>query len=194
MNKPHIQIIMSTTREGRKGDVVANWVEKTLEADVRATFELLDLRDYPMPFYEESSTPKGLEGKYKSEAAMQWVKKISKADGYIIVNAEYNHGYPAVLKNALDYAYTEWNKKPIAFVSYGGPGAGIRSTEQLRLVSVELQMAPIQFSVLLPLFSRLFDEKGDIKDEGYNERLKAMADQLLWWTNALKTAREVQVS
>ena len=120
-------------------------------------------------------------------------KKIEKADGFIIVTPEYNHGYPAVLKNMLDYIYNEWNKKAIGFVSYGSVG-GARSVEQLRQVAIELQMAPIRQSIHIPtqLFFDIIMKKIDISNpfESLKPQADSFFDQLIWWTNALKNARE----
>ena len=121
--------------------------------------------------------------------ANKWTDKPSEADGFIIVSPEYNHGYPAVLKNALDYAYSPWNKKPVGFVSYGSTG-GAKVIEQLRQVAVELQMAPIQRAVQLMKVHEIFDEKGKMKDDSYDQAVNAFLDQLTWWGNALKTARD----
>jgi NAD(P)H-dependent FMN reductase len=119
-------------------------------------------------------------------------RKSPNFDGYIFVSAEYNRGVPAVLKNALDYAYPEWNKKPAAFVGYGSVGAA-RAIEQLRLIAVELQMAPIRTGVHIQGADFMAVWKGgkDIAELSYlRPNATDMLDQLVWWTNALKTARE----
>ncbi len=192
MNKPLIYVIMGSTRENRKSERVGTWIMDTLKDQTDADIELIDLRDYPLPFYEEAETPSDIKGSYKSNVANQWKQKISTADGFIFALAEYNHGIPAVLKNALDYIYAEWNKKPMAIVSYGGPAGGARSAEQLRLVSIELQMAPVEKSIVLTRISKQFNEDGTIADPSYNKRLLGVWDDLMWWTKALKTAREAQ--
>jgi NAD(P)H-dependent FMN reductase len=114
---------------------------------------------------------------------------MAQGDGYVFVTPEYNFGYPAVLKNALDHIYHEWNNKPVGFVSYGGGAGGSRAVQQLRQVVVELQMAPIRAGIVIPFARRLFDESGGIKDEAYDGRANALLEQLLWWTRALKAAR-----
>jgi NAD(P)H-dependent FMN reductase len=151
---------------------------------------LLDLRDYPMPFFDEPASP--LYAPSQNEVARRWQKKIVEFDGYIIVAAEYNRGPTAVLKNALDYAYTEYNYKPVAFVGYGGVG-GARAIEQLRLSSIELQMAPIRTAVHIPLAAYLavLREGKGLSDFDYlNQSAGQMLDQLMWWVDALKTARD----
>ncbi len=192
-----IHIILGSTREKRNGEIVAKWVFNRLQEHTEVQSELLDLRNYPLPFYDEPKTPKSLgENDYKNHIARDWVKKIGEADGYIIITPEYNHGYPAVLKNALDYPYKQWNNKPVAFISYGFSANGIRSVEQLRLVTIELQMTPIQESIMLPVseFKSLFSETGEMLDEKKNEKLKTLFTQLFWWTKALLAARQTEVN
>ena len=141
MAKPKIGIIVGSTRPGRFADHPAKWINEIAGKREEFDVELLDLRDWPMPFFDEAISPAW--GPSKNEVALRWQKKIDSLDGFIIVAAEYNRGPTAALKNALDYAYKEWNKKPVAFVGYGGVG-GARAVEQLRLNSIELQMAPIR--------------------------------------------------
>jgi NAD(P)H-dependent FMN reductase len=190
MPKPKIGIIVGSTRPGRFADHPAKWINEIAGQRDEFDVELLDLRDWPMPFFDEATSP--AYGPSKNEVALRWQKKIDSLDGFIVVAAEYNRGPTAVLKNALDYGYKEWNKKPIAFVGYGGVG-GARSVEQLRLHSIELQMAPIraavhiQFPVYLPVI------KGEKTLNDFPELVqgaKDMLDQFVWWLKALKTARE----
>ena len=120
---------------------------------------------------------------------------MAEFDGYIFVTAEYNHGIPAVLKNAMDYAYPEWNKKAAAFVGYGAVG-GARAVEQLRLVAAELQLATIRTGVYVQGadFMAVLKEGKDLKEIGYLEQgVKDMLAQLAWWTEALKAARQKDV-
>src|SRR6266849_6949048 len=144
MAKPKIAIIISTTRATRFGEKAAKWIHAIAATRTDMSVELIDLRDYPMPFFDEPATNAWVPS--KNEVAQRWQKKVAEFDGYIFVTAEYNRGIPAVLKNALDYAYTEWNRKAAAYVGYGSVGAA-RSIEQLRLSCVELQMAPTRHGV-----------------------------------------------
>lgn len=176
-----IQIILGSTRTERRGEKVAQWVYK--EAQKRKDFktEFLDLKEWNLPFYDEP-TPK---------IAQKWCDKVREADGYIIVTPEYNHGYPAVLKNALDYPYEEWNRKPVGFVAYStGRVGGARSVEQLKLVSIELQMVPMRQSVYVTKVKDAFDESGELTDPYYPKTITKLFDQLSWWAEALKKARE----
>lgn len=190
MAKPKIGVIVGSTRQGRFADHPAKWITELAGARDDIEVELLDLRDYPMPFFDEPASP--LYVPSKNEVAQRWQKKVASLDGFIIVTSEYNRGAPASLKNALDYAYTEWNRKPVAFVGYGGVG-GARAVEQLRLTCIELQMAPVRAAVhiQIPVYLAVLKENKNLNDfEPVVESAKGMLDQLVWWTNALKAARE----
>jgi NAD(P)H-dependent FMN reductase len=190
MARAKIGVIVGSTRPGRFADHPAKWIKALAEKRGDLDVEMLDLRDWPMPFFDEEMSP--AYGASKNEVAQRWQKKIDSLDGYIVTAAEYNRGPTAVLKNALDYGYKEWNKKPIAFVGYGGVG-GARSVEQLRLHSIELQMAPIRTAVHIQVPVYLEVIKGektldqfDVLVQGAND----MLDQFVWWVDALKAARE----
>src|SRR5271154_3088074 len=153
-------------------------------------FDLVDLRDHPLPFFDEIASNAWVPT--KNAEGVRWQKKVGHYDGYIFVTAEYNHGVPAVLKNALDFAYPEWNKKPAAFVGYGAIGAA-RAIEQLRLITIELQMAPTRSAVHLAGgdFMAALREGKPISEFGYlKPTAVALLDELAWWAKALKTARE----
>jgi NAD(P)H-dependent FMN reductase len=188
---PKISVIIGSVRRNRFADKPAAWIHGHLagRADVQA--ELLDLAEYPMPFYAEPISPSRKQGPYADSVVEAWTARIGVADGFIIVTPEYNHSFPAVLKNALDFVYREWARKPVAFVSYGAVG-GARAVEQLRLVAVELQMAPIHATVHLP-YELLIAHRGGQPIEPklalLNPAAETMLDDLLWWTNALRAAR-----
>jgi len=189
MAKPRIAIIISTTRATRFGEKAAKWIHGIAAARTDMSFELIDLREYPMPFFDEVAS--NMWTPSKNEVAQRWQKKVAEFDGYIFVTAEYNRGVPAVLKNALDYAYPEWNRKPAAYVGYGSGGAA-RSIEHLRLICVELQMAPTRTGVHIQGadFMAAYQQGKDIKELTYLEKnSKDMLDELRWWASALKVAR-----
>ncbi|MEA2727160.1 MAG: hypothetical protein QOF70_1635 [Acetobacteraceae bacterium] len=190
MSKPHIGIVISTTREGRFGDKPAAWIRDLAAARGDLEVEIIDLRDYPMPFFDEPASP--LYVPPKNEAARRWGQKVAELDGFIFVTAEYNRGVPAALKNALDYAYKEFNRKPAAYVGYGGVG-GARAVEQLRLISVELQMAPTRSGVHIggaDFFGMLMQGKTFADMPHLEPTAVTMLDELTWWVHALKSARE----
>jgi NAD(P)H-dependent FMN reductase len=189
MAKPRIAIIIGTTRATRFGEKAAKWIHGIAAARTDMTFELIDLREYPMPFFDEVAS--NMWAPSKNEVAQRWQKKVAEFDGYIFVTAEYNRGVPAVLKNALDYAYPEWIRKPAAYVGYGSVGAA-RSIEHLRLICVELQMAPTRTGVHIQGgdFMAVWQGGKDLKELAYLEKnSKDMLDELHWWASALMAAR-----
>ncbi len=188
----NIKVIAGSTREGRFSDKAAAWIAEEIKKQKGVAVEVLDLRDYDMPFFNEPMSPSYKKEPYKNETVARFTKKIEEGDTFVMVTPEYNHGTSGVLKNALDWVYPEWNNKPVAFVSYGSAG-GARAIEQLRLNAIELQMAPIRNSVYIPgeqYFQVLFG-KMDAKElfALQSEKAEAMITQLLWWTRALKDAR-----
>ncbi|MGB3417833.1 MAG: NAD(P)H-dependent oxidoreductase [Mesorhizobium sp.] len=190
MSKPKIGIIVGSTRASRFADKPTEWIANIAKARADLDFEVVDLRDYPMPFFEEATSPAWAPS--QNEVAQRWQKKVEALDGYIFIAAEYNRGPTAVLKNAIDYAYNEWNNKPAAFVGYGGVGAA-RAIEQLRLHAVEMQMAPIRAGVhiLMPDFVAVLQQGKKLEEiEHLNQSATAMLDQLAWWAKALKAARD----
>jgi NAD(P)H-dependent FMN reductase len=190
MSKPRIGIIVGSTRATRFADKPTEWIANIAKTHTDLDFEVVDLRDYPLPFFEEATSPAWAPS--QNEVAQRWQKKVDELDGYIFIAAEYNRGPTAVLKNAIDYAYNEWNNKPAAFVGYGGVGAA-RAIEQLRLHAVEMQMAPIRTGVhiLMPDFVAVLQQGKKLEEfEHLNQSATAMLNQLSWWAKALKTARD----
>jgi NAD(P)H-dependent FMN reductase len=188
-----IHTIIGSTRPQRFSEKPARWICDQLAARSGLSAELVDLRDYPLPFFDELVSPARLKGTYSNPVATAWARKVGEADGYVIVAPEYNHAYPGVLKNALDWVFNEWNNKPVAFVSYGGVG-GARAVEQLRLVAVELEMAPIRFAVHLPpeVYRAVMTHEVPVDPALFQPSQASadrMIDQLIWWGQALKTAR-----
>lgn len=188
----NIKVIIGSTREGRFGDKAGAWIAEELKKEANVSVEILDLRDYEMPFFNEAVSPSYKTEPYKNEAVARFTTKIAEADAYVIVTPEYNRGTTAVLKNALDWVYQEWNNKPVAFVSYGTVG-GARAVEQLRLNAIELQMSPIRESINIngELYFPVLFGQGTPAElfAKYTEKAKSMITQLLWWTDALKNAR-----
>ena len=168
-----IHIILGSTRNGRNGGKVASWVMSQISKLnlPNVTFELIDLLDWNLPFLEYHLPP--MTGEYPSGVVTSWASKIGEADGYLVITPEYNHGYPAVLKNSLDLINKEWNNKPIAFVSYGASSGGTRAVEQLIQVAIELRMIPLKDQVNIRNVWAAFDESGDITDSTLTPLLHA---------------------
>jgi len=188
--KTNLGIIVASTRTGRLGERIARWVEGEAKRRDAFAVEWIDLAEWVLPYYAHPMPTRIAEQTYADERERAWTGLVGRMDSFIIVTPEYNHGYPAALKNALDYAYAGWNRKPIAFVSYGGSSGGVRAVQQLRQVVIELQMAPIRDEVNIPFAMRAVDEHGVPKDEFPRKRLDALLTELAWWTSALKSARD----
>jgi NAD(P)H-dependent FMN reductase len=190
LSKPRIAIILSTTRETRFADKPAAWIKAIADQRGDIATEIVDLRDYPMPFFEDAAGP--AYAPTGNPVARAWQAKLGEFDGYLIVTAEYNHSPSGVLSNALDYLYAEVIRKPVAFVGYGGVGAA-RAVEHLRQIAVELQMAPTRSAVHIAGadFFAVWQQGKTFEDLPHLlPSAKATLDDLVWWTRALKSARE----
>jgi NAD(P)H-dependent FMN reductase len=187
--RPRIGIVIGSTREGRFAEKPAHWIHTIARQRTDLEFELIDLRDHPLPFFNEPMSPAWAP--VKNQAAQRWGDRLATLDGLIVVTPEYNHGPSAVLKNAFDYAYKEFIRKPIAFVGYGGVGAA-RAVEQLRLVAVELQMAPVRHAVHIGMveFLGIWQQGKSFDDFPHlAQAASAMLDDIAWWAKALNSAR-----
>jgi NAD(P)H-dependent FMN reductase len=192
MTKPRIGIVISTTREGRFADTPANWLLEIAGQRDDATFEIVDLRDYPLPFFEEQMSPAFVPP--ANPVAQAWAAKMAELDGYVFVTAEYNHSISGVLKNALDYAYNEYRRKPASFVGYGGVG-GARAVEQLRLILAELQIASLKHTVHISAneFMGVLTKGKSLSDYDYLEASAVMMlDNLVWWAEVLLEGRQAR--
>ncbi len=190
-----IQVLLGSTRDGRFSERAGEWVASGLAARGDMDVEFVDLRDYPLPFFDGVAPARRLRD-YPSDEVRRFGETIDRADGFVIVTPEYNHGYSAVLKNAIDHTFVEWKHKPVTFVSWGNVG-GARAIEQLRLVMVELEMAPLRHAVhilpdvLVPALRAETFEPSML--DALLPRLEHMGDDLHWWANALAAARAAEV-
>src|SRR2546426_8134881 len=148
---PVISVIVGSTRQGRFSEKPARWILQQLKKHSGVDARLLDLRDFPMPFFDQPVSP-ATPGRppYENDVVKKWTAEIAQSDGFVFVTPKYNYGPPAVLKNAIDWVYPEWNRKAACFVSYGSVG-GARGVQQLRQVLIEVQMTPIRSSVHIPV-------------------------------------------
>lgn len=189
MSKPKIAIIVGSTRAARFADVPTQWIAKIAKSHADIDVEIVDLRDWPLPFFDEVASSAWAPS--QNEVAQRWQKKVAEFDGFIFTAAEYNHAPTGVLKNAIDYAANEWNKKPAGFVGYGSVG-GARAIEQLRLIAVELQMAPVKSAVHIAWGDFLAVRQGEKKLEDIehlNQAAAALINDVAWWAKVLKAAR-----
>ncbi|MGO1049545.1 NADPH-dependent FMN reductase [Crossiella sp. CA198] len=167
-NRLKIAVIISSTRKGRLGPAVAHWFLGEAATNHEVELDLVDLAD-------------GVDG---------FATRIADADAFVIVTPEYNHGYPAPLKEAIDASYSEWRAKPVAFVSYGGMSGGLRAVEQLRQVLAEMHAATVRDTVSFHSVYEKFDANGPLAEfEHSAAAAKVLLDQLIWWADALREAR-----
>ena len=185
-----IAIILGSTRPGRNGEAVANWVYDLARNRKDAEFELVDVAAFNLPLLDEPVPPS--LGRYSKPHTKAWASKIDSFDAFVFVTPEYNHGTSAALKNAIDFLYREWTNKAAGFVGYGSAG-GARAVESLRLVMAEVQVATVRAQVLLSLFAD-FQNFGVFKPAPLQSRaLETMLDQLVAWGAALKALRQGQL-
>lgn len=181
MSKPNILVVLGSTRDGRMGVHVGNWLREKLlnRNDLEMTY--VDLRELRLPMF----------GEEQAAIIGDWVGMIEKADGYIFITPEYNHGYPGVLKNAMDYALPQWAYKPAGFVSYSaGPFGGVRAVEQLRAVTAEMKIYGLRDGLHIPFVGKVFGEDGKLLDESLNTRVENFLKPVIYWSEAMKDDRE----
>ena len=191
--KPKIAVIVSSTRPTRFADVPTKWIVEQAKARGDMDVEVVDLRDYPLPFFDEVASNAWVPS--QNPVAQKWQKKIAEFDGYIFVVAEYNRSITGALKNALDQAYVEWAHKPLGSVGYGSMGAA-NALGHLQNIGVELQMVPTRNNVRIggSDFFRVHPgmggsgNLGDI-EAGIAASAKAMLDDVMWWAKATMAAR-----
>lgn len=182
-----IGVIIGSTRPTRVGKTVTDWFYGQIKNTPDVQFDTIDLLEEDLPFLSEPESP--ASGKYEQEKTIAWSSKISSYDGFIFVTPEYNHGYPAPLKNAIDTLFHEWDKKPAAFVGYGGLGGG-RAIEQLIPVVARVGMVPLATTTfnVLNVWTAI-DENGNVKDESTMGNKDKLIENLIWWGNTLKAVR-----
>lgn len=184
-----LKIIAGSSRPGRFNIQPARWVYELAKQRHDLQVELLDLDQIDLPFLNEPTPPS--RGQYKHEHTQEWAATIAEADAFIWVTPEYNHSVSAVLKNAIDYLYAEWNFKPVAFVSYGSLAGGARAAEHLRGIAGELKMYDLRDQILLPNYYFNLDKQGKYKfSEDQESQANGMLDQLVFWGERMKAARE----
>ncbi|MCH8685035.1 NADPH-dependent FMN reductase [Pedomonas mirosovicensis] len=178
----NLALIYGSAREGRFADTIVDWAMEQITADSRFEVQLIDPATMAPPaWHVREDTPERRE----------LAERIGKADAFLVVTPEYNRGYPAPLKHLIDAVYSEWQAKPVAFISYGGISGGLRAVEQLRQVFAELHAVTIRDSVALPNAWTLFDDAGQMKEpEGPGKTLAFVLNRLHWWAAALHRGRQ----
>jgi NAD(P)H-dependent FMN reductase len=182
-------IIIASTRPGRGGWPVAQWfIERAAE---HGGFDLtvVDLSELRLPLLDEPNHPRLRQ--YTREHTREWSEQVDAAEAFVFVTPEYNHGYPASLKNAIDFLHHEWRYKPVGFVSYGGVAAGTRSVEQLQQVVTAVKLTPVIEQVNIPFYQQFINDDGAVRaNEVMEQAAAAMLDQLVRWEATLRPLRE----
>ncbi|WP_406631643.1 NADPH-dependent FMN reductase [Amycolatopsis sp. WGS_07] len=181
-----IAVIAGSTRPGRVAGIVAEWVHQVASKRPEAEYEIVDLAEWNLPLYDEE-IPAAV-GRYAGEHTKRWAEKVASFDGFIVVTPEYNHAPSAAVKNAFDFVYAEWRDKAIGFVSYGGAG-GVRAVEHLKLVAVEVGLAPVSAQLALPIGSDFPGYPEFAPQPSRADELARVLDQVESWSRALATVR-----
>lgn len=186
---PKLNVVVTSTRPGRVGYPVAQWFVDLAVAHGGFDVELVDLAEANLPLLDEPNHPR--LGQYIHQHTKDWSASVDAADAFVFVTPEYNYGMPASLKNAIDYLHTEWQYKPVGFVSYGGVSAGTRAVQMTKQVVTTLKMTPVAEAVSIPFVSQFLDDDGVIQaNEIMESSAKAMLDELLRYSNALAPLRQ----
>lgn len=176
-----VSVIVGSTREGRRGRSLADWVLQHLRQRHDLELDEIDLAVIDLP-NRITSVP--------APEVRAFAERVAAADAFVVITPEYNHSFPAPLKQAIDLVRDPWHRKPVAFVSYGGVSGGLRAVEQLRLVFEELQAHSIRDTVSFHGPWNGFDADGTPVDlDGASTALDALGDELVWWASALRAAR-----
>lgn len=182
-----LKIIVASTRQGRKGPAVAKWINNVAAADSRFGVELVDLAQVNLPFMDEPNHPR--LRKYEHEHTKAWSALIENADAFIFVMPEYNYGYTAPLKNAIDFLFQEWAQKPVGLVSYGGVSGGLRATQLLKPVLTAVQLT-VAGELPIPFFSQFIGEDGVFQpNEVLTKAAPRMLDGVAKWAAVLGAVR-----
>lgn len=185
---PNLMIVIASTRPGRAGQPIARWFARQADANGAFEIEMVDLGELRLPLLDEPDHPR--LRRYTQPHTRQWSTMVEAADAFVIVTAEYNFGYPAPLKNAIDYLHHEWRYKPVGFVSYGGVAAGTRAVQQLKQVVTTLKMTPIFEAVSIPFHTQFMDERGEVQaNETMEQAAQAMLEELRRTEAALRPLR-----
>ncbi|HEV7274786.1 MAG TPA: NAD(P)H-dependent oxidoreductase [Devosiaceae bacterium] len=182
-----VAVITGGAGEGRFGDLIAQWLLEEVRRSQLFRTDHVDLRELELPWVRPSDPA------VPPEATAALLARLRQADAFLVLTPEYNHGYPAPLKYAIDLGYAEWHAKPVAFVSYGGMSGGLRAVEQLRQVFVELHAVTVRDGVSFHRVEEQFDADGAVRDvEAVGAAAQAMLAQLEWWADALRRARQLR--
>ena len=188
MTKPTLQIVIASTRPGRVGPSVAAWFHDRAVKHGGFDVELIDLAEVNLPMFDEPKHPRF--GEYVHQHTKDWSATIRRGDAYVFVIPEYNYGFNAAIKNAIDYLNKEWMYKPLGFVTYGGVAAGTRAMQMLKQVVSALKMVPMAEAVNIPFVQQFLDEQRVLQPNDIMESsATALLDELGRWTSAISPLR-----
>jgi NAD(P)H-dependent FMN reductase len=171
-----LSVIIASTRPGRAGEAVGRWFVEHARAHGAFDVNVVDLAELNLPFLDESQHPRFR--RYEKAHTLAWSARVEASDAFVFVTPEYNYGYPASLKNAIDFLHQEWRHKPVAFVSYGGVAAGTRAVQQLKQVVTALSMMPINEAVAIPFFTQFIVDGKVEPNETMVQAAGALLDEL----------------
>ena len=180
---PTLTVIVGSTRPGRAGGPIAEWFVERARAHGGFDVEVADLAEIGLPLLDEPNHPR--LGQYTQQHTKDWSALIDRADAVVFVTPEYNYGYPATIKNAIDFLHREWRDKPVGFVSYGGVAAGTRAVQQLKQVVTTLRMVPVFESVNIPFHIQHIKDGTFEANDLINQAADTMLDELLRLETAL---------
>jgi NAD(P)H-dependent FMN reductase len=184
---PKLLVIIASTRPERLGLTIGRWAAETARAHGGFEVEVADLADVALPFFDEPLQPR--TGQYTQPHTLAWSKTVDAADAFLVVTPEYNYGPPPSLLNAFDFLYWEWAYKPVGFVSYGGPGAGLRGVQVLKGIVTTMKMMPIPDGVGIPMIHKQIEDGEFVAQPPQEAMLPFHLDEVLRWSEALKPLR-----
>jgi NAD(P)H-dependent FMN reductase len=185
---PKLMTVIASTRPGRVGPAVARWFGDRAAQHGGFELHVVDLAELKLPLLDEPNHPR--LRRYTQAHTLAWSRSVGAADAFVFVTAEYNHGYPAPLKNAIDYLHGEWHYKPVGFVSYGGVAAGTRAVQQLKQVITAVRLTPVVEAVNIPFVAQLIDAQGDVvANDVMQQAAVDMLDELVRVEGALRPLR-----
>ncbi len=188
MSLPVLQVVIASTRPGRVGLPVATWFAQRAREHGGFTVEVVDLAEANLPIFNEPRHPR--LGQYEHQHSRDWSATVSRGDAFVFVMPEYNYGFNAAIKNAIDYLHAEWQHKAIGFVSYGGVAAGTRAVQMLKQVVTTLKMVPVFDAVNIPFVNQYIGADGVFTaTEPMEQSATAMLDELVRWTASLSDLR-----
>ena len=184
---PKLTVVLASVRDGRGGEAIARWFIMRAKEHAKFDVELADLRELNLPILDEPHHPR--LKKYVHDSTKRWSEIVGGSDAFVFVTPEYNYTIPPALVNALDTVYHEWTYKPVGFVSYGGISGGMRAVQTEKLMVTGFKMMPMVEAVNIPFYTQLVETGVFKSNETHDKAVPVMLDELLRWSEALKTLR-----